>query len=126
MDDLSARFTVETLFVNDGSRDQTEALLNDTFKDNPNVRVVSHETNRGLGAALRTGFKHATGDIIVTTDFDGTYDFANIPQLIDQLLDEKVDIVTASPYHPQGTRRWRSEVPPAVSASGRRCSTACW
>jgi dolichol-phosphate mannosyltransferase len=54
-----------------------------------------------LGAALRTGFAHARGDVIVTTDSDGTYPFTNIPAML-SLLQPGVDIVTASPYHPRG------------------------
>jgi dolichol-phosphate mannosyltransferase len=99
---LRERYTLETIFVNDGSRDETAVLLSRAFADDPSVRVVSHEQNRGLGAALRTGFSHATGDLLVTTDFDGTYDFAQITRLIEVLEAEQADIVTASPYHPQG------------------------
>ena len=62
---------------------------------------MKHEVNRGLGAALRTGFSGAEGDLIVTTDSDGTYKFSSIPAMLD-LLQPGVDIVTASPYHPQG------------------------
>ncbi len=93
---------VEVVFVNDGSRDETEPLLRQEFSDDPEIRIVPHEVNRGLGAALRTGFQHASGDVIVTTDFDGTYDFSSIPQLLAPLASEGADIVTASPYHPQG------------------------
>jgi dolichol-phosphate mannosyltransferase len=93
---------VEVVFVNDGSRDETESLLRQEFSDDPEIRIVPHEVNRGLGAALRTGFQHASGDVIVTTDFDGTYDFSSIPQLLAPLASEGADIVTASPYHPQG------------------------
>lgn len=99
---LRKTHTVEVVFINDGSRDATASLLTDAFKDDPGVRVVSHDVNMGLGAAVRTGFRHVTGDIIVTTDFDGTYDFSAIPRIIDQLLNDQVDLVTASPYHPEG------------------------
>lgn len=99
---LRKEHEVEIVFVNDGSRDETRKLLENAFANDSNVRVISHEVNRGLGAAIRTGFSHVTGDIIITTDFDGTYNFDTIPQLLDRLLTDKVDIVTASPYHPQG------------------------
>lgn len=94
---------VEVIFVNDGSRDDTEALLKEAFANSPDVRVISHEVNKGLGAAIRTGFQHATGDIIITTDFDGTYAFNTIPQLLSNIIMNNADIVTASPYHPKGS-----------------------
>lgn len=99
---LRAQHDVEVIFVNDGSRDNTAELLNAAFDTDPDVRVVSHEVNRGLGAAIRTGFSHTTGDIIITTDFDGTYHFSTIPQIIAHMIVHNVDIVTASPYHPRG------------------------
>ncbi len=100
---LRKTHSVEVIFVNDGSRDDTERLLKETFADDDKVRVVSHEVNRGLGAAIRTGFAHAAGDIIITTDFDGTYAFNTIPQLLGRLIFDGADIVTASPYHPNGS-----------------------
>lgn len=102
MDALRQKYALETIFVNDGSRDATAELLQKAFADDPAVKVVSHERNLGLGAALRTGFQHATGDLLVTTDFDGTYDFAQVSRLVDALTDEHADIATASPYHPKG------------------------
>ncbi len=99
---LRESYEVEVVFVNDGSRDNTLQLLKAEFEDEPDVQVVSHETNRGLGAALRTGFERVAGDIVVTTDFDGTYSFDTIPYLLDRMLADQVDIVTASPYHPAG------------------------
>lgn len=102
LDKLRQRYELEVIFINDGSKDDTAQLLTESFGSLSDARIISHEHNKGLGAALRTGFDHATGDIIVTTDFDGTYDFGNIETLIEQLLRDGVDIVTASPYHPKG------------------------
>ena len=50
---------------------------------------------------MRTGFEAAVGQVIVTTDSDGTYKFAEMPALL-ACLKPGVDIVTASPYHPEG------------------------
>jgi dolichol-phosphate mannosyltransferase len=102
IDDLRQSHEVEVVFVNDGSRDNTVELLEANTKGIEGVKIVSHEVNRGLGAAIRTGFSNSTGDLIVTTDFDGTYSFSTIPALVQQLLDDDVDIVSASPYHPKG------------------------
>lgn len=98
---LRARGGVELILVDDGSRDGTGDLLTAAFGSWPEVRIVRHERNRGLGQALRTGFAHARGALVVTCDSDGTYPFAEIPALLDRLTPD-VDIVTASPYHPGG------------------------
>lgn len=92
---------VELVFVDDGSSDATFERLQAAFADDPDTQIVRHPHNRGLGEALRTGFTAARGQVIVTTDSDGTYDFASIPRLL-AALEHDVDIVTASPYHPQG------------------------
>lgn len=94
----------EIIFVDDGSRDDTSARLRSCFAAGAGpvtVRFCRHDTNRGLGAALRTGFAHASGDVIVTVDCDGTYAFATIPAILARLAQD-VDMVTASPYHPDG------------------------
>ena len=91
----------ELVLVDDGSTDDTYARLTEAFADWDNTLIAKHERNRGLGAALRTGFQHARGEVIVTTDSDGTYPFTTIPAML-SLLQPGVDIVTASPYHPDG------------------------
>jgi dolichol-phosphate mannosyltransferase len=92
---------VEIVLVDDGSTDETYALLQGAFGDWSEVQIVRHEGNRGLGQALRTGFAHTTGAIIVTCDSDGTYPFKEIPTLLAHLTPD-VDVVTASPYHRDG------------------------
>jgi dolichol-phosphate mannosyltransferase len=95
----------EVVFVDDGSQDATLAALQAAFGNLGEpylaVQIVVHPENRGLGAALRTGLRAATGDVLVTTDSDGTYAFRTIPLLL-EYLGLHVDIVTASPYHPAG------------------------
>jgi dolichol-phosphate mannosyltransferase len=100
--ELREHYTVELVFVDDGSIDNTQALLREAFGELPEMRIIPHDVNRNLGAALRTGFQNATGDVIVTTDFDGTYAFDLIPVLLTRFGELDTDILTASPYHPQG------------------------
>ena len=100
--DLRQTYELDLIFVNDGSKDNTAELLRAAFAADKEVTVVSHDINQGLGAAIRTGFKYAKGDIVVTTDFDGTYDFRTIPEILKYMASPDVDIVTASPYHRDG------------------------
>lgn len=101
---LAKDYQVEMIFVDDGSTDGTLDALQNQLKVEQIPNVISvfkkHERNKGLGAALKTGFSAVTGDLVVTTDSDGTYKFSNIPALLAYL--DGADIVTASPYHPQG------------------------
>jgi dolichol-phosphate mannosyltransferase len=103
--ELAKTRSVEVVFVDDGSTDETGGALLDTFGHREDGQVSfqfeRHATNRGLGAALRTGFTAARGEVIVTTDSDGTYKFSEIPSLLARLGPD-VDMVTASPYHPDG------------------------
>jgi dolichol-phosphate mannosyltransferase len=99
--ELERRGSFELVLVDDCSTDDTYTRLPEIFADFPHVTVARHERNRGPGAALRTGFEHARGEVIVTTDCDGTYALTTIPALLDRLTPE-VEIVTASPYHPRG------------------------
>jgi len=98
--------SAEIIFVDDGSHDGTFARLQEAFgghnKSGVIFKFLKHETNLGLGAAIRTGFTLADGDIVVTVDSDGTYKFSEIPALL-ACLTSGVDIVTASPYHPKGS-----------------------
>lgn len=103
--ELARTRSVEVVFVDDGCTDNTyEALTRivGSFQQNGiAVKIEQHPGNRGLGAALKTGLAAAGGEIIVTTDSDGTYKFSSIPELL-SLLRPGVDILTASPYHPAG------------------------
>ena len=97
--------SVEVVFVDDGSRDNTYHALKTAFASRSSqklpIKFEKHEVNRGLGAAIRTGLQASTGDIVLTTDSDGTYKFATIPALL-ACFQHNVDVVTASPYHPDG------------------------
>lgn len=92
---------VELVLVDDGSVDDTYEQMQTHFGSWPNVQFARHERNRGLGAALRTGFAASSGRVVVVTDSDCTYPMDTIPKLLDK-LGPGIDIVTSSCYHPQG------------------------
>lgn len=92
--DILPRLTddFEVLIINDGSTDATLKVLRDYEFNSPHVRVVSHETNRGYGAALGTGFRMATKELIFYTDGDGQYKVRELLSL-HKLLTPLVDVV---------------------------------
>jgi len=102
---LAEKRSVEVVFVDYGCSDGTLEALKEVCDEvaHPSISICykEHGTNRGLGAAIRTGFAAAHGDIVVTTDSDGTYRFEEIFALLD-CLKPGIDLVTASPYHPKG------------------------
>jgi len=106
VEELAKLHAVEVILVDDGSMDSTREKLDGAFSElgDPNLRfeIVSHKVNRGLGAALRTGFALCSGDVVVSVDSDGTYPFNEISDLI-FCLEPDFDLVTASPYHPNGS-----------------------
>ena len=99
---LKKDWDLELIFVDDGSTDKTNQLLHEIFGNKNYVKIIKHKKNMNLGAAMRTGFSNATGDIVATMDSDCTYNPENIFPML-EMLDEDTDIVTASPYHPQGS-----------------------
>ena len=82
----------EVIVVNDGSADKTAEILDELARTYPQVRIVHHETNRGYGGALRSGFASATRDLIFYTDGDAQYDPAEM-ELLWKRFDESVDLV---------------------------------
>ena len=101
IEELQCEQTVEVIFVDDGSTDGTYQALTDHFGHRSDASILRHESNEGLGAAIRTGFAAARGEVIITTDSDATYRFSEIPALLDHLV-PGVDLVTASPYQRGG------------------------
>ena len=82
----------EIIVVNDGSKDRSADVLRELESQLPRLRVVTHPVNEGYGAALRSGFKAATKDLVFYTDGDGQYDVREAA-LLRMLLSDDVDFV---------------------------------
>jgi len=87
----------ELIIVDDCSTDNTRDYLN-MLNGHQEIKVVFHDSNRGKGAALRTGFNHATGDLIIIQDADLEYDPNEYPRLLKPILDGKADVVYGSRF----------------------------
>ena len=72
----------EVIVVNDGSPDHTGEMLGELARVYPQVRIITHEKNRGYGGALRSGFAAATKSWIFYTDGDAQYDPRELPRLV--------------------------------------------
>ncbi|MBI1348537.1 glycosyltransferase [bacterium] len=95
----------EIVLVDDGSKDGSRNLLNQLASEsqtNPDpwnsFSVHFHEKNQGKGAAVRTGFSKATGDIVLIQDADLEYDPAEYPRLLKPIIDGRADVVFGSRF----------------------------
>lgn len=84
----------EVIVVDDGSSDGTRELI-ESLQGN-GIRAFFHDSNRGKGAALRTGFQHATGDLVVVQDGDLEYDPNDFPKLIAPIVNGEANVVYGS------------------------------
>ena len=86
----------EIVMVDDCSTDGTRDILKEL--EGPNVRVILQPHNQGKGAALREGFRHATGCIVLVQDADLEYDPNEYPRLIQPIVEDKADVVYGSRF----------------------------
>jgi glycosyltransferase involved in cell wall biosynthesis len=84
----------ELIVVDDGSVDGTAEILAEAIQNDPALSVLTHIENRGYGASLKTGLLHATAELIVITDADGTYPNDRIMDLVEMAKD--VDMVVGA------------------------------
>jgi glycosyltransferase involved in cell wall biosynthesis len=88
----------QIILVDDCSRDGTREILQQMKEEEPDLTVVFHDVNQGKGAALRTGFRHATGQLVIVQDADLEYDPSQYLQLIQPIIEGKADVVYGSRF----------------------------
>ena len=88
----------QIILVDDCSKDGTTEMLREWAVEQPDLTIAFHEKNRGKGAALRTGFAHATGQIVIVQDADLEYDPSEYPNLIQPIVEGKADVVYGSRF----------------------------
>jgi glycosyltransferase involved in cell wall biosynthesis len=102
---LAQRPVQEVVAVDDASKDGTWAILEELARAHSRLRIIRHEQNQGKGAALRTGFSHATASIVVIQDADLEYDPHEYHLLLKPILAGKADVVFGSRFAGSGAHR---------------------
>jgi glycosyltransferase involved in cell wall biosynthesis len=93
-------FPREIVVVDDASADQTSTILEKLIAEGgDDLRLVCHPSNRGKGAALRTGLAEARGDIVIVQDADLEYDPRDYPALLEPILEGHADVVFGNRFH---------------------------
>jgi glycosyltransferase involved in cell wall biosynthesis len=88
----------EIIIVDDGSSDGTREVLQELAGREQDAKFFFHEMNQGKGAALRTGFRHVSGDIVIIQDADLEYDPNEYSQIIGPIMDGRADVVFGSRF----------------------------
>jgi glycosyltransferase involved in cell wall biosynthesis len=91
-------FKLEVIIVDDCSKDATPVLIGELKQLYGNIKSIRHERNQGKTAALKNGFAASTGDIVIVQDADLEYDPAEIPEVINPILEDRADIVFGSRF----------------------------
>ena len=93
----------EMILVNDCSKDRSSEIMKELEEeavgdDFNRIRTFHHDINQGKGAALRTGFSHVDGDIVIIQDADLEYDPSEYPRLLKPIIEDKADVVYGSRF----------------------------
>lgn len=105
---LKDDYQVKFIFINDGSKDRSGEILEKAYRDKPHVDIIHHSKNLGYGAGLKTGFQKALDQdfqYVITIDADTNYDQFLIPHFIYEFNPETEDIMAASPWHPECSKK---------------------
>jgi glycosyltransferase involved in cell wall biosynthesis len=102
---LSQSVVQEIVVVDDCSRDKTWEALQPVAQKHPRVKLFRHDVNQGKGAALRTGFKHVTGPIVIVQDADLEYDPNEYEIVVRPIVANKADVVFGSRFAGAGAHR---------------------
>jgi dolichol-phosphate mannosyltransferase len=94
---------IEYIFVDDGSRDKTVQKIKEMADRRTDVKILRHEKNRGMGAAIKTGLAACTGDLVVTMDADLTFRPVDVAILIEKYQQTHADCISGSPYLEKGS-----------------------
>jgi glycosyltransferase involved in cell wall biosynthesis len=88
----------QIIIVDDCSKDGTREILRGLEGSEADLTIVYHEVNRGKGAALRTGFQHATGQVVIVQDADLEYEPEQYPELLQPIIEGRADVVFGSRF----------------------------
>ena len=99
------RYEYEIILVDDTSKDSTKMLLEEYSRSDEKLEVIYHDINSGKGAALRTGFNAAIGDVVIIQDADLEYDPSEYSKLFKPIQDGKADVVYGSRFKSGDTTR---------------------
>jgi polysaccharide deacetylase family protein (PEP-CTERM system associated) len=97
---LGRNYRIHFNLVDDGSSDGTWERLRERFADFPDCRILRHPKNAGVAAAILTGLRNAPTETVASIDCDCSYDPNDLEAMLPMI--EQADLVTASPYHPDG------------------------
>jgi len=98
----TAGLGLEIVIVDDCSRDRSRTIAEELAAADPRIRVFHHDLNQGKGAALRTGFASATGDLVIVQDADMEYDPNDYEKMLRPILEGRADVVYGSRFLERG------------------------